>query len=430
MRYRQQLLLSLFAALFIALAVWLPSTGGHAQGVPQSVPPLNETSARLQDEQNTIDIVEMVGPSVVAVNVEVRGERINPLTDVLPYLPPQLRDRLPDLSQPNIIQGSGSGFVIADGGQIISNYHVIQNALVPNTIELRPGASIKVVFPGSDEELDVVVVGANPDYDVALLQLADPSQLPDGVQPVELADSSGARVGQKVIAIGNPFGLQSSVTQGIVSAIGRELPSIGRIQIEMIQTDAAINPGNSGGPLLDSSGRLLGVNTMIVPGRSSPGQATNIGIGFAVPSALVAEALPMMQAGGLVGIYADAANITSRPRLGLTGIAASDIPANARSLLGMPDEGVVVMAVEPDSPAEEAGLIAATYEANIANQAYPAGGDIIVRAGGQRLRQVTDLQRIVLGLGEGDTLELEVWRGGETRTVTATLRVVVPPSDE
>ncbi len=425
LRNRQQLLLSVFVALFIALAAWLPSTGGHAQAVP----PLNETAARLQDEQNTIDIIEMVGPSVVAVNVEVRGERVNPLDD-FPFLPPQFRDLLPPLSQPEVIQGSGSGFVVADGGQIITNYHVIRDALVENGIELRSGAKITVIFPGSEDELDVIVVGANPDYDVALLQLADPSALPAGVTPVELADSSGARVGQKVIAIGNPFGLQSTVTQGIVSAIGRELPSIGRIQIEMIQTDAAINPGNSGGPLLDSSGRLLGVNTMIVPGRSSSGQATNIGIGFAVPSALVAEALPMMQAGGLVGIYADAANITSRPRLGLSGVAASDFPANARAVLGMPDEGVVVMNVEPGSPAEEAGLVAATYEANIANQTYPAGGDIIVSAGGERLRQVTDLQRIVLGLNEGDTLELEVWRAGETRNVTATLRIVAPAEGE
>src|SRR5690606_24576059 len=150
--------------------------------------------------------------------------------------------------------------------------------------------TIKVVFANVDEEYDAVVVGADPDYDLALLHLTDGSKMPPEALPLELADSSKVQVGQKVIAIGNPFGLQSSVSQGIVSAIGRELPSIGQIEIPMVQTDAAINPGNSGGPLLDSAGRLLGINTMIVPGMTSSGSAGNIGIGFAVPSELLTEA--------------------------------------------------------------------------------------------------------------------------------------------
>ncbi len=425
-RSRLPLLLSAVLIGLVAVAVWLPNAGIRAQAVP----PLAETGARLQDEQNTIDVIAAVGPSVVAVNVEVRGERIDPWSEVLPFLPPQFRDLIPDITQPEVIQGSGSGFVIAEGGQILTNYHVVQSALEQDSVAMRSGASISVVFPGTEDELAVSVLGANPDFDVALLVLDDPSQLPEGVRPVELADSNGARVGQKVIAIGNPFGLQSTVTQGIVSAIGRELPSIGRIQIEMIQTDAAINPGNSGGPLLDSSGRLLGVNTMIVPGVSVSGQAGNIGIGFAVPSTLVAEALPMMQAGGFVGLYADALNITSRPRIGISGTAASDFPADARSLLGMPDEGVVVLSVEAGGPAAEAGLIAATYEANIAGRTYPAGGDIIVSANGQGLSNVTDLQRLVLGLDDGDEVDLVVWRGGETREVTVTLRVVEPSSED
>lgn len=426
LRNRLSLLLPFTVAALIAAAIWLPGTGGYAQAVP----PIDETAAKLQDEQNTIDVVAAVGPSVVAVNVEVRGERVNPFDEILPFLPEQFRDILPDYSQPQVIQGSGSGFVINSEGQIITNYHVVQQALQNDSIDLRDGAAIRVVFPGSEEELEVTVIGANPDYDVALLELNDPANLPADVRPVELADSTTAQVGQKAIAIGNPFGLQSTVTQGIVSAIGRELPSIGRIQIEMIQTDAAINPGNSGGPLLDSSGRLLGVNTMIVPGSTSSGQATNIGIGFAVPSALVAEALPMMQAGGFVGIYADSLNITERPRIGISGIPASNYPANVRSLLGMPADGVVVLSVEPGGPAEEAGIVAATYEANVGGQSFPAGGDVILRANGVELKQVTDLQRIVLGLADGDEIELELWRGGETRTVTVTLRVVEQPQSD
>src|SRR5690606_6972342 len=164
--------------------------------------------------------------------------------------PPQFRDLIPQQRAPQTRQSSGSGFVVDDEGHIVTNYHVVRAALEADSVALRTGGTITVVFPGSADELPVTVVGANPDYDLALLALEDPGALPQGVTPIELADSDTALVGQKVIAIGNPFGLQSSVTQGIISAIGRELPSIGRVEIQMIQTDAAINPGNSGGPLL------------------------------------------------------------------------------------------------------------------------------------------------------------------------------------
>lgn len=405
---------------FGAIAVW-PNKPAAAQG---AVTPPDATSALLEDERNTIDIVDALGDSVVAVNVEVRGERVNPFEDILPFLPEQFRDLLPQQGTPQTRQSSGSGFVVDGEGRIITNYHVVRAALEPDSVALRSGGSISVVFPGSEEEYAVTVVGANPDYDLALLTLDDPAGLPEEVTPIELADSDTALVGQKVIAIGNPFGLQSSVSQGIISAIGRELPSIGRVEIQMIQTDAAINPGNSGGPLLDSSGRLLGVNTMIVPGMTAAGTAGNIGIGFAVPSALLAETLPDMVEGGLIGFYAGTIDIVNRPRIGISGISIEEFPDEARDALNLPEEGVVVIEVAADSPAEEAGIVGPMYEANFGNQAFPAGGDIIVSANGEPVSEIADLQRLVLAGAEGDELQLGVWRNGETREVSLTLQVV------
>ncbi|MFA5552660.1 MAG: trypsin-like peptidase domain-containing protein, partial [Trueperaceae bacterium] len=238
------LLLGLASAVFL-----FPGDVVAQQSTPTAVP----TEPRLEDERNTVQIVADRGPSVVAINVEVRGNRVNPFEELerlFPnFLPPQFREQY---LGPQVQQSSGSGFVVAPD-ELVTNYHVIEGALDGASLELREGASIKVVFAGSSEEFDVRVVGANPDFDLALLELVDGNAIPASAVPLEIADSSTAQVGQKVVAIGNPFGLQSSVSQGIISAIGRELPSIGQIEIPMIQTDAAINPGNSGGPLLDSS---------------------------------------------------------------------------------------------------------------------------------------------------------------------------------
>jgi len=407
-----------------AAALW-SSSSVTAQGVVQ---PPDPVASRLQDEQNTIDVVRAIGPSVVAITVEVRGEVINPFEEFQFLLPEPFRQMIPRQTVPRVQQSSGSGFVIDEGGLIVTNYHVVQAALQENSIEPRDRATITVEFPGGSEPLRARVRGANPDYDLALLELEDPSAMPPDARPIELADSDQVEVGQKVIAIGNPFGLQSTVTTGIVSAIGREITSIGRVDIPMIQTDAAINPGNSGGPLLDSSGRLVGINTMIVPGVSVAGRAGNIGIGFAVPSSLLAETLPAMREGGLVGFYAASQTIGDRARIGIQVVEVSRYPDEARQALRLPDEGVVVVAVEPGGPAEEAGIVGATFTAVIGQQQYPAGGDVITAIDGRPVRTAQDLQARVLELGEGDTVSLTVWRDGQERQVEVTLRVV-PPSN-
>ncbi len=409
--------------LALALMIALPQPA-LARATPAAG--LDEPSAFLADERNTIDIVERYGHSVVAVNVEVLGEAVDPFAPFRDSLPPQFRDffRLPEAPDtPQLRQGSGSGFVVDDGGRIVTNFHVVTAALEPGGVTLREGASIEVVFPDREEGVAVRVLGANPDYDVALLEALDPDELPD-VPAIELAEER-VRVGQKVIAIGNPFGLQSTVTTGIVSAVGRTLQLIGRIEIEMIQTDAAINPGNSGGPLLDSSGRLIGINTAIVPGAGPGGQRGSLGIGFAVPAQLLAESLPLLEEGGLSGIAA-AAQDPDRPRLGVTITPVETFPANVREALGMPDEGLVVTQVDPNGAAAEAGVSGPTFVATVDGQEYPAGGDVVIGADDQPVRRAEDLQRIVFEKDAGDVVRLELWRNGVTRQTDVTLRVPTP----
>jgi len=403
-------------ALLAALQLLVGVAYGNETGA------FNEAGALLADERNTIDIVERFGPSVVAVNVTVRGQAVDPFAPFRDSLPPQFRDffRLPDAPDtPQVRQGSGSGFVVDAAGRIVTNYHVVSAALEPGAVTLREGANIEVVFPERDAPIPVRVVGANPDVDLALLEALDASELPS-VEAIELAHG-GVRVGQKVIAIGNPFGLQSTVTTGIVSAVGRQFESIGRIEIEMIQTDAAINPGNSGGPLLDSSGRLIGVNTAIVPGVGADGRRGNLGIGFAVPSELLAESLALLESGGLSGIAA-AAQDPNRPRLGVTITPVETFPASVREALNLPERGLVVTDVDPGGAAADVGVSGPVFSAMVDGREYPAGGDVVIAADGQPVPRAEDLQRIVFAKSAGDSVRLTLWRNGTERDVDVTLR--------
>jgi serine protease Do len=422
----QQRAVRLLAAAALVLAA--AATALYASGPGASAQaPFDERAALLDDERNTIEMVQRFGDSVVAINVEVLGRAVDPYADIPPEMRPffdffrQQPGAPGQPGQPQIRRGSGSGFVI-DDGHIVTNFHVVQAAIEPGGVELRNGASITVSFPGLDDPLEVIVVGANPDYDLALLMLVDVDALPD-VEPIQVADYT-VQVGQKVIAIGNPFGLQSTVTTGIVSAIGRALESIGRIEVPMIQTDAAINPGNSGGPLLDSRGRLVGINTAIVPGGGGAGgRVGNIGIGFAVPADLLTVSLAGLREGGLTGLAAARADPT-RPRLGVTIFPAAEYPTEVREALGMPDYGMLVTQVQPGSAAEDAGIVGASFEANVAGRQYPAGSDVILSIDGLDVVRTEDLQRAVFAHETGDTVELEVWRNGETRTVTVELRTI------
>ncbi len=415
-------------ALAVLLLLVNPGSPSRAQTV---IPPFSEGEGLLQDENNTIQIIEAYGPSVVAVNVEVSGQRVNPFQDFEQFfdqLPPQFRDFFQFPNQPRTPQefrqqGSGSGFVIDEAGRIITNYHVIELALRGTSVELREGASLTVSFPNHDGELPVKVIGANPDYDLALLELVNPDELPAGLRPIPIAASSEVRVGQKAIAIGNPFGLQSTVTTGIVSAKGRSLASIGQVQIEMIQTDAAINPGNSGGPLLNSRGELIGINTAIIPGVGMDGRRGNLGIGFAVPSDRLTENLPVLEAGGISGRGQVA--ITGRPRIGISGFSVSDYPEDVRANINLPEGGFVVADVAANGPGDKAGLRNPQFTIETGEgRRYPVDPDVIIEADGRPIMESQELVNYILEKSAGDDIDLLVWRNGEVRSVTVTLEVV------
>jgi serine protease Do len=359
---------------------------------------------RLAYERNTIEVVRQVARSVVAVRVSAASGN--------PAGPAEVQ-RL----------AGGSGFIVDGDGRIITNFHVVAIAIGEandEKVELAPGASLTVSFLGSpDEEHPVRVLGANPDVDLALLELLEPGRAPV-LPPIPLADSDRVEVGQKAIAIGNPFGLHSTVTAGIVSAVERQQPGLVGIDIPYIQTDAAINPGNSGGPLLNSAAEVVGINNTIL----APAGAF-AGIGLAVPSNLVAEAMAELRTGGLSGLAAAAAQLPDRPRLGLEiGLGVADYPRALRERFGLPAYGVVVTGVARGGPADQAGMRGPEGFVLFDDQPLPFGMDVITAVDGEAVRRAIDLQRVILERAAGDVVTLTVWRDGSELTLEIALRVV------
>ena len=323
-----------------------------------------------------------------------------------------------------IPQSSGSGFLIEFEGDpfLVTNYHVVEGALEPDTADLQDGAEVSVTFPADpDEDVAVDVVGVNPSFDLALLRLQDETALPDA-EPLRIADADRLRVGQKTIAIGNPFGLASTVTSGIVSALGRFVPTIGQLPVPMIQTDAAINPGNSGGPLLDSRGQLIGINTAII----NPQGRSFAGLGFAVPSDLLLESLTALELGGVT----DVSDI--RPRLGIAAQSLELYPAQVREELGLPDEGVAVIGVQEGSVAAKAGLLGSTDTISLdGGVEVPAPGDAIVAIDGEPVDSVEDITlKVTFESSAGDQLDFTVIRAGQRISVPVTLEISAANSFE
>ena len=268
-------------------------------------------------------------------------------------------------------QATGTGFVIDDEGLMVTNDHVVEGA---NSITVKLG----------EVDYEATLVGSDPSTDIALLEVDAPAEALD---PLALGDSDDVQVGDPVVAIGNPFGLERTVTTGIVSALQRNITSTNNYSIsEVIQTDAAINPGNSGGPLIDDEGRVIGVNSQIATGGSNG----NVGIGFAVPSNTVADVVEQLVETGEV-------------RHAWLGISAVDIdPAVAReSGLGEGTGGVLVQSVVPGGPAERAGI-----------RPGPEGGDVIVSIGDVESPSMDEITSLVNDLDPGDTLPLTVLRDG------------------
>ncbi|MEX1295049.1 MAG: trypsin-like peptidase domain-containing protein [Candidatus Limnocylindrales bacterium] len=392
----------LIAVAPVAVALAAAAVGFGPAAIAQDTSAFDEASALLASERNTIDVISARGDSVVAVSIASRVDPDAPFA------------RFVD-SDELIPQGSGSGFLIEYEGDpyLVTNYHVVEAALEPATATVVEGAQVSVTFPDAEDQVAVDVVGVNPSFDLALLQALDESELPDA-EPLLIADSDALEVGQKTIAIGNPFGLASTVTSGIVSALERFVPTIGDVPVPMIQTDAAINPGNSGGPLLDSAGRLIGINTALI----NPQGRSFAGLGFAVPSNLLVESLANLEDGGVTDVS------STRPRLGISAQPVDLLPVDVREDLGLPDEGVAVIAVQPGSVADKAGLRGSEGTITIEGFEVPVPGDVIVAIDGRSIDEVEDInQTVTFGSQAGDELAFRVVRAGVEIDISVRLEV-------
>lgn len=318
------------------------------------------------DEQNNIEVYRKLSPGVVNVHSTSYAR------DFFGYVEPR--------------QGSGSGSVIDQQGHILTNHHVIE------------GASKVAVNFGGQKNYPATVVGRDPDTDLAVIKLLE---LPrEGLTVIPLGDSDRLEVGQKVLAIGNPFGLDRTLTTGVISGLQRPIRARNDRPIEgAIQTDASINPGNSGGPLLDSHGRMIGINSQIL----SPSGAS-AGVGFAVPVNIAKRIVPQLIRSGEV----------RRPKL---GISSREV-AQLRGRIELPvSEGVLIWQVAPGGPAANAGLRGLTQTENGDVEL----GDIIVGMDGEKLDNSDDLYRLLDKHQIGDVAQLQILRNGRRTTVPVRL---------
>jgi S1-C subfamily serine protease len=315
------------------------------------------------DEKATIDVFKQFSRSVVHItSLESHRNRMT-------------------LNVSEIPQGTGSGFVWDQDGHVVTNYHVVQLGNRAR-VTLNDGSS----YPAK-------IVGVAPDKDIAVLRITAP---PQKLLPLPVGKSAELLVGQKVLAIGNPFGLDQTLTTGVISGLGREIKSVTQRSIfDVIQTDASINPGNSGGPLLDSAGRLIGINTAIY----SPSGA-NAGIGFAVPVDAVNTIVPQLIKHGKL----------TRPGLGINIL--TDQIAQQQKI-----EGVVIIGVAPGGPADRAGISG--------TRQTPDGwvlGDVIVKLGSVDVKRSSDMFRALDSHKVGDEVEVTLENRGQRRTVKITLQ--------
>jgi S1-C subfamily serine protease len=289
---------------------------------------------------------------------------------------------------------SGSGFVIGRGGSIVTNAHVVGNA-----------KHVSVKF--SDSKVATArVAGTDPSTDLALL-LVDPDGL--DLHALKLGSSKDVEVGDPALAIGNPFGLERTLTTGVISAVQRQIPSLqeGFAIGDVLQTDAAINPGNSGGPLLDARGRVIGVNAQIRTTSTSEG-LSNTGIGFAIPVDALLEVIPRLRRDGAI----ERAFLGVGTRTVDDSLDALDLPVNS---------GALVQRVELGSPAEKAGIRAGKSRRTIGGEDVIAGGDIITAIDGKRTKTNSDVAELIGKKRPGDRVEITLVREGEPRTVTVKL---------
>lgn len=368
---RQILVIALASALFAAVAVaGFQQLSGHFQPFSSASisPPANITDPSLAtDEQNNIEVYKATAPGVVYIQSTTMS-----------------RDLFGLFSQP--VEGVGSGSIIDEQGNILTNYHVIANA-----------EKLSVSF-GSGKNYPAKVVGRDPDTDLAVIKLLETPK--EALTVVPMGDSDKLIVGQKVLAIGNPFGLDRTLTTGVISGLQRPIRAQNGRPIEgAIQTDASINQGNSGGPLLDSHGRMIGINSQI----ESPSGAS-AGVGFAIPINIAKRIVPQLISNGEV----------RRPKLGVTTRAVESLSNQVRLPVS---SGALIINVLPDTGAARAGLrgIVQTEDGEVEI------GDIIVGIDGQKVSNNDDLYRALDKHQVGDTVNVAIYRDGQQMTVPVKL---------
>ena len=368
----------------VAIGAAVESDGATTTVFSEVAGPVDSSTRSQADSSTTMtaqEIYQHAGPGVLQVTS-------TSVDSSDPFFGPQPRVSL------------GSGFVISEEGYIITNYHVIESA-----------RQIEVNFSG-DDRVRATIVGVDPSTDLAVLKINAQVR---ALTPLPLGDSDAVRVGDAVVAIGNPFGLERTVTAGIVSALQREITAPNGYTIDkVIQTDASINQGNSGGPLLNTRGQVIGVNSQIEPGDSGTG---NLGIGFAVPSATVREVFAQIRASGKV----------EHAYLGVRTLEIDEVLAKTYRL--PVDTGVIIDEVIPGSPADDAGLKAGDRSVIFGGTSYRLGGDIVTAADGEQVASPDDLRRLIEAKDPGDAMTLDIRRGESKRTVSVTLgRRPITPS--
>lgn len=347
--------------LFFLVTVLMPSDSE----APRAVTPRGDLTS---EEKTTIEIFERVAPSVVFITTRRRLQRSF------------FRARATEK-----IQGSGTGFVWDDEGHIVTNFHVLQG-----------GNKFEVILQ-NQTRFDAEFVGGYADQDLAVLKVSAPKS---SLNPIPLGTVKDLKVGQKVLAIGNPFGWDQTLTTGVISALNRTIQSVTRREIEgVIQTDAAINPGNSGGPLIDSAGRIIGVNTQIYTPSGS-----NVGIGFAIPVDTVNRVVPQLIAKGEY----------DRPGLGIRIMPQNDAFLRQYGL-----SGVMVYEASRGEAARDAGLRGVEFS----RDGYMSKlGDIIVKIENEAVTQLNDLHRILERYQVGDTIRMTIMRDSKQQQVQVTLQ--------
>ncbi len=351
-------------------------------------PPIEITRGAVLAELETtlVGLYDRVNPSVVSIQV-VRQGTLLPDDDMFQFEFPREQYR----------RGSGSGFVWDQEGHLVTNYHVVENA-----------SRIVVQFHDG-RTVDAELIGSDPDSDLAVLRV---DVAAERLVPVRMGGSADVRVGQLVVALGNPFGLQNTMTVGFVSALGRSLPAESMARRgavysipDVIQTDAPINPGNSGGVLLNDRGEVIGVTTAII----SPVEAS-VGIGFAVPADIVMDVVPVLITEG-------------RYTHAWIGISGTTLTADMASAMGLDTDtqGVQVIQVSPGSPAEAARLRGTRETVTVDGQSLPVGGDVIVAMDEWPVRSFEELVAALIRFRPDETVTLRVIRDGRQREVSLTL---------